>query len=156
MELSSAALVQFERELNVINPEDKTNIVSARLLQLNEEYTSARADRVRREAAFSSVQSGSMAAAHVSTQGEALRRLTESLNEAQQKFADIKARYGAKHPEYKRAQAAVEEVERQLQATKDSIERRVEIEYRSALDREQMLQNAVGETKAEFDHLNAR
>ena len=30
------------------------------------------------------------------------------------------------------------------------------MEYREALDREQMLQKAVAETKAEFDRLNAR
>jgi succinoglycan biosynthesis transport protein ExoP len=71
MEKSSAALAQFERELNVINPEEKTNIISARLLQLNEEYTSAQSDRVRKEAAYSSIQSGSMEAAQVSTQGQA-------------------------------------------------------------------------------------
>ncbi len=41
MERSSAALAQFERELNVINPEEKTSILSARLLQLNTEYTNA-------------------------------------------------------------------------------------------------------------------
>jgi capsular exopolysaccharide synthesis family protein len=50
----------------------------------------------------------------------------------------------------------VTEVERQLQSTKDSIAQRVEIEYRGALDREQMLQKAVVDTKAEFDRLNAR
>jgi hypothetical protein len=33
MERSSNALMQFERELNVINPEEKTSILSARLLQ---------------------------------------------------------------------------------------------------------------------------
>ena len=156
MERSSAALAQFERELNVINPEEKTNIISARLLQLNEEYTSAQSDRVRKEAAYSSIRSGSLEAAQVSTQGEALRKLTETLNAAQQKFAEVKTHYGANHPEFKRAQTAVTEVERQLQSTKDSIAQRVEIEYRGALDREQMLQKAVADTKAEFDRLNAR
>ncbi|MCU1232368.1 MAG: hypothetical protein JWP63_335, partial [Candidatus Solibacter sp.] len=37
MERSGGALVQFERELNVINPQEKTSIISARLLQLNTE-----------------------------------------------------------------------------------------------------------------------
>src|SRR6202140_1243150 len=156
MEKSSAALAQFERELNVINPEEKTNIISARLLQLNEEYTSAQSDRVRKEAAYSSIQSRSLEAAQVWTTGEALRKLTETLNGAQQKFAEVKTHYGANHPEFKRAQTAVTEVERQLQSTKDSIAQRVEIEYRGALDREQMLQKAVVDTKAEFDRLNAR
>jgi polysaccharide biosynthesis transport protein len=37
MERSSQALAGFERELNVINPEEKTNILSSRLVQLNVE-----------------------------------------------------------------------------------------------------------------------
>ena len=51
MESSRAALAQFERELNVINPEEKTSILSSRLLQLNTEYTNAQSDRLRKEAA---------------------------------------------------------------------------------------------------------
>jgi capsular polysaccharide biosynthesis protein len=38
MERSGQALVAFERELNVINPEEKTNILASRLLQLNTDY----------------------------------------------------------------------------------------------------------------------
>jgi capsular polysaccharide biosynthesis protein len=38
MERSAQALAAFEREMNVVNPEEKTNILSSRLLQLNTEY----------------------------------------------------------------------------------------------------------------------
>src|SRR6266566_1028393 len=70
METSSAALAQFERELKIINPEEKTNIISARLLQLNQEYTTAQAERVRRESALRSVRGGSAEAIQASAQGE--------------------------------------------------------------------------------------
>lgn len=156
MERSSAALAQFERELNVINPEEKTSILSARLLQLNTEYTNAQGDRVKKEAAFHSIQGGSLDAAQVSSQGEALKKLTESGNEAGQKLADAKTRYGANHPEYRRASAQVEAIRQQLETTRESIGSRVEIEYRQAESREKMLEKAVAETKAEFDRLNAR
>jgi succinoglycan biosynthesis transport protein ExoP len=156
MERSSAALAQFERELNVINPEEKTSILSARLLQLNTEYTNAQADRVRKEAAFQSVKSGSLDAAMVSTQGESLRRLTERLNETQEKFAEVKTHFGANHPEYKKAAAQVAEVQRLLDTTTQDIKQRVEIEYSQSMRREGMLQKAVQETKGEFDSLNAR
>src|SRR5207302_8492512 len=89
MERSSGALLQFERELNVISPEEKTSILSARLLQLNTEDTNAQADRVRKEAAYKSVAGGSLAAAQVSTQGEALKRLSERLDESQPEFEGI-------------------------------------------------------------------
>ena len=120
MEKSSAAVAQFERELNVINPEQKTSILSARLLELNSEYTKTQADRVKKEAANNSVQGGTLEAAQVSTQGDALKKLTDSLSEAQEKFAEVKNHYGANHPEFKKAQSRVQELQSQLASTQTS------------------------------------
>jgi capsular exopolysaccharide synthesis family protein len=156
MERSSAALVNFERDLSVINPEEKTNIVSARLLQLNEEYTKTQADRIKNEAAYHSVKDGNIDAAQASTQGDALKKLTEDLNEAQEKFAEVKNHYGVNHPEYPKAQTRVRALEQQIATTINNIRQRVEVEYHQAVDREGQLQAAVAETKAEFDQLNAR
>ncbi len=155
MEKSSAALAQFEKDLSVINPEEKTSILSARLLQLNTDFTAAQADRVRQQAAYNSVKSGSMEAAQASTQGEQLRRLSDHVDEAREKFATIAAQYGAGHPEYKKVQSQVAELERQLDALKTNIVNRVSLEYKEASNRESMLASAVADTKAEFDHLNA-
>ena len=156
MEKSSEALMKFERELNVVNPEEKTNILSARLLQLNEEYTKAQADRVKKEAAFNSIKDGTLAAAQVSTQGEALKKLTENLNDAQEKFDEAKTHFGINHPEYKKAQTKVQELEAQVESTKRSIGQRIEIEYHQAVNREGMLETAVKDSKTEWDRLNAR
>jgi capsular exopolysaccharide synthesis family protein len=156
MERSSSALAQFERELNVINPEEKTSILSARLLQLNTEYTNAQTDRVRKESAYNSVRGGTLEAAQVSTQGEALRKLTERLDEAQQRFAEVKVHYGANHPEYRKAATQLQEVQQQLAKTRVNTGQRVEVEWLEAVNREGMLKKAVGDTKNEFDRLNAR
>ncbi|MDP8989909.1 MAG: polysaccharide biosynthesis tyrosine autokinase [Acidobacteriota bacterium] len=156
MEKSSAAVAQFERDLNVINPEEKTSILSARLLELNSEYTKTQADRVKKEAAYNSVQSGTLEAAQVSTQGDALKKLTENLNEARERFAEVKNHYGLNHPEYKKAQTRVQELESQIASTGDSVRQRVEVEYRQAVNREDMISTAVQETKTEFDRLNSR
>src|SRR5579875_2795053 len=156
MERSSMALAKFEQELNVINPEDKTNILSARLLQLNTEYTNAQADRVRKEAAFKEMQSGSLAAAQVSTQGQDLSKLQERLNQAKQHFADVATIYGANHSEYRKAANDLAEVQRQFDEMKRDVAQRIETDYREAQNREQMLQKAVAETKGEYDQLNAR
>jgi capsular exopolysaccharide synthesis family protein len=155
MEKSSAALAQFERELNVINPEEKTSILSARLLELNSEYTKAQADRVRKEAAHNSVRDGSLDAALASSQGESLKKLSESLSDAREKFSQVKATYGANHPEYKKAATRLAEFETQISDMQRSIAQRVEIEFGEASDREAMLETAVKGTKSEFDSLNA-
>jgi capsular exopolysaccharide synthesis family protein len=156
METSSAGLAKFERELNVINPEEKTSILGARLLELNKNYTEAQEDRVGKEAAYRSVEGGSYAAALTSSQGETLKKLADELGEAQRKFADVRVTYGAKHPEYPKAQTRVTELEQQLERAQENVARRAEVEYRQAQNREQMLQAAVVETKKEFDDLNTR
>jgi len=156
MEQSGAALAQFERELNVISPEEKTSILSARLLQLNTEYTSAQADRVRKEAAYRSVSGGSLEAAQVSSQGEALKKLSERIDDEEQKFAEVKSHFGPNHPEYRKAAVQLAELQHETSVAKENIGHRVEVEYREALNRESMLSKAVTETKGEFDRLNAR
>ncbi len=156
MERSDLALAKFEQELNVINPEDKTNILSSRLLQLNTEFTNAQADRVRKEAAFDSMRSGSLAAAQISGQGDELNRLQDRVNQAKQHLATIASIYGPAHQEYRKAASDLAEVQRQFEEARSGVTQRVETEFREALTREEMLGKAVNETKAEYDQLNAR
>ena len=156
VEQSTSALLQFERELNVINPEEKTSILSARLMQLNTEFTVAQGDRVRKEAAWGSVQSGTLEAAQVSTQGEALRKLGERLEQAETEFTAVKSHYGVNHPEYRKAQTLFQQAGRQLQEARENIVRRVGVEYGEAVSRESMLRHEVASQKEEFDRINAR
>ena len=156
MESSSAALGKFERDLNVVNPEDKTNIISARLMQINHEFIEAQGARVKKEAAWRSVEGGSEAAAQVSSQGEKMRKLEERLSEARQKLSEVQAHYGENHPEHRRSSAQVVELERQLSALNSTIQEGVKVEYEEALNRERMLLIQVKEAKSELDELNAR
>ena len=156
MERSGQRQAQFERELNVINPEEKTSILSARLMQINTEYTNAQGDRVRKESQFNSMKSGSLEAAQISSQGEALIKLNERVNESRQKLAVIKSTYGINHPEYKKVASDVSELQRQFEDLRRNIAGRIEADYNQAKNREMMLKRTVEETKNEFDRLNAR
>jgi succinoglycan biosynthesis transport protein ExoP len=156
MEKSSHALSGFERELNVINPEEKTNILSARLLQLNTEYTNAQTERLKQEAGYQSVSGGSLEAALAAPQGEALRKLADHRNEAAEHFAEVKSHYGANHPEFRKAEAQLGQVDAALAGTRKQVIERVEIGYREAQRREAMVSVAVTAAKAEFDRMNAR
>jgi polysaccharide biosynthesis transport protein len=156
MERSALALAQFEKDLDVVNPEEKTNILSARLLQLNTEYTNAQADRVSKEAAWNAIQSGSIEAAEVSSQGQSLARLSDELNDAQQKFALVKSTFGTNHPEYRKAAAELAEVQKEFDDTRNSISARIGVEYRESLSREQMLAKDLADTKGAWDQLNTR
>lgn len=156
MERSGQALAQFERDLKVVNPEQKTSIISARLLQLNTEYTNAQADRVKKEAVRNAMKSGTLAAAYISGQGADLDKLQDRINETQQRFAEVKATKGPNHPDYLRSQSQLIELTTEYQTIRNEVAHRIDVDYQQALNREEILQRAVLETKADFDQTNSR
>ena len=156
MERSSLALAQFEKDLDVVNPEERTNILATRLLQLNNDYTTAQADRIRAEAVWNTIKSGPLSdAAALSGSGQ-LTELTGALNQAQQRLALAKGTYGTSYPEYQKAASEVAEVEKQIDATRRRIASQAEEQYKESLNHEQLLKAAVAKTKAEWDQVNAR
>lgn len=101
-------------------------------------------------------QIGGVEAAEVSSQGQSLARPTEVLNEAQQRFAQVESTFGKGHPEYRKAASELAEVQKEFDDTRRSIGDRIAVEYRESLNREQMLQKALADTKAAWDSLNTR
>lgn len=156
MERSSMALADFEKNADVINPDEKTNILSSRLLQLNTEYTTAQADRINKEAAWDAVKSGSLEIAADSPQGQSLSSLSLQLHQAQQRLAVVKTTYGVRHPEYRKAASELAEVQKQYNKMRASVSNQYETDFRQSQIREQMLADAVSEAKDEWDKINAR
>ena len=155
MERSAKAVNEFEAKLGVVDAQDKTNIVSARLLQLSTEYTAAQADRIKKQADYMGLRSGTLQAAQESEQGENLKSLSTALEQAEQKFVEVREHYGTKHPEYAKQAAILAGLRSQLEDAKGMVSLRGRVAYEDALSREQILQKELAEEKAGFDKLNA-
>jgi polysaccharide biosynthesis transport protein len=156
MERSAGALANLEKDLDVINPEEKTNVFSARLLHLDNDLTAAQVDRAGKEAAFNAVKDGSLPAAEASTEGEQLRTLEAKLNEATEKFAEVQTQFGSTHPIYKKAASQVTELQWEIDVLRRRIVQRVGIDYQQAVNRESLLRRDMTQAKAEFDQMNGR
>jgi capsular exopolysaccharide synthesis family protein len=156
METSGAKLAALEKELQVVNPEEKTNVLAARLLELNTEYAKIEGQRAQAESAYNSLSSGSLEAALGSSQSEELRSVMKRLHEEQQRFADVKARYGPNYPEYARLQSTVSELEGQVRSTAQLLARQASSEFQRSRDQETLIRKDVDETKAQYDQLNLR
>jgi capsular exopolysaccharide synthesis family protein len=155
MEQSGEELMRFEREIGMVNPDERTNIVSSRMVQINGDYAKATSDRAAKEAAYEAVRNGSLDSTLASPQGETLKRLIERRDDALQKFADIKSVFGENHPEYRRARALLQELEAQLNATRQNVVKRVESEMEESRFREANLRREFDRAKHESDQLNA-
>jgi succinoglycan biosynthesis transport protein ExoP len=155
MEKSSLALARFERGSNLVNPEENTDILSARLLKRSTEYTHAQADRVAKETRYNSVKTGSLEGTELFSQGEAFKSLTDRLNDATEHFAEVKAKFSANRGEYKRAAALVTQLTKQLDRLRRNIVKRLQMQYLQAAGRERMLGKEVAAAKAELDSMKA-
>ncbi len=155
MEKSSADLAAFEKGMNVVNPEEKSSLTADRIKQLNEAYTAAQADRVKKEAAFNSLQNGGSAAEMNSPRAEELNVLRDRLNRAKSDLANVAAIYGPNAQQYRKAANEVNELERQIAEESKNVNARVDSEYREAINKEQMLAKEVANEKAELDKLNS-
>lgn len=155
MEHSNAAQAAFERELNMIDPEERTSIISARLLQLNTEFTTAQAERVRREAAYRALGNGSLDAASISSQGQQLQKLQQRKNEALEAFSKVRQHYGPNHPAYSLAKSEIDQLDEMIASTMKTVQKQISLEFNEAQQRENILMQELRQTKAEFDRLNA-
>lgn len=156
MDDSAEKLAEYEKQLGVINADEKTSILTARLLQLNSQYTDAQNDRIRKEADYQASQTGSLAAVEVSPQAAALVKMEDAVHAAQEKMATAKTVYGPNYAEYKRAANDLNEVTRQYNTMQAEIGKRIQVEYNEATDRESMLRASLLQTKSEADALDAR
>ena len=155
MDASVSALAYYEKQLGVIDPEEKTSILTARLQQLNTEYTEAQNDRVRKQVDYKAIESGSTAAIEVSPQAVALAHMEENVHSAQQKMESVKTIYGTNNAEYKKAAGELAELTRQLNAGQVQVGKRIEVEFNESSKREQLLHMSLLATKGQVDALNA-
>jgi polysaccharide biosynthesis transport protein len=160
MQASAQQLAEYEKELNMVDPEQRVTIVSARLGQLNTDLTAAQDERIRREAILAQVDNSntlaSAQAAQAAAQDPLLSEALQRLNMARQQFTSVRSYYAEGHPEYVKAQKQVQEVEAQVNELKARAKERAAADYQQALGREKRLFSVLQQTKAEADSLKAR
>ncbi len=155
MDDSELAVAAFEKQLGVINSDEKTSILAARLQQLNTDFTEAQNDRMKKEVDLRAFRSGSLAALEVSPQATTLSKMEDEVHASQANMDAVKTVYGPANPEYKKAENALSEVTRQYNAMQVEIGKRIEVEYDEAAHHEQLVRSALDQSKAQSDALNA-
>lgn len=155
MASSTQNLAAQEKQLGVINPDQKTSILTARIQQLNTQLTDAQNERIRKEAEYKAILAGSASAIEASSDASALSALQERRRKAEEQLAVDRTTYGPSYAEYKRSANALAEVVRQESELREQLSQRIATEYREAQHREALLAASLAQAKGESDMLNA-
>ena len=159
VEASERAMAQYREDQNALSLEERQNIVVARLNQLNDAVTRAKTNRVQKEALYQQLKTvGDLSADTIPAILE-----TSSVQATKTRLADLQSakavmleRYGEKHPDVLRVNAALQDASRQLRRDLANAIEAVRNDYRSLLAQERTLAAALEAQKGEAIDLNRK
>src|SRR5579872_1807038 len=165
VETSQEKLVRYQKEHEILGIDEKQNITTAKLDELNKALTTAESERMDKEGAYRLVESGdaeaiasSLNAAEESGGGQSTTALLGVLRskEADLKIqaAELNTQFGTAYPKLSVLNNQLKEVDSQIQAEMKKIVSKVRGQYSAALQRENMLHEALEKQKQEANKLN--
>ncbi len=167
VETSQEKLVRYQKEHEILGTDEKTNIITEKLDELNKEMTMAESDRMQKEAVYRQTQSNdpeAIAAAIVSDSAAgasgATSGLLDKLREQQVSLriqvAELSTQFGPAYPKIAQLNSQLKEIDRQLQSETNKAVDRLKGQYLAALQRENMLRGSFEKQKQEANKLNER
>jgi succinoglycan biosynthesis transport protein ExoP len=166
VETSQEKLVKYQKEHEILGIDEKQNITTAKLDELNRELTSAESVRMEKESIYRLVQSGdsdSIAAAATNVDGAArgssansalLEKLREQQADLKIQVAQLSTQFGSSYPKLAQLNSQLKEVDEQIQVEMRKVAARLRGDYLAAEQRESMLHSALEQQKQEANKLN--
>ncbi len=165
VETSQEKLVRYQKEHEILGIDEKQNIITEKLDELNKEMTMAESDRMQKEAVYRQTQSNdpeAVAAAIIAdTTGSGnsagsglLDKLREQQANLRIQVADLGTQFGPSYPKVAQLNSQLKEIERQLQSETNKAVDHLKGQYLAALQRENLLRVSFEKQKQEANKLN--
>lgn len=155
LEKSEDDLQQYARDNGLLFLEtDKgtsENIVTQRLRQLQEELTKSQADRYEKESLYLLVQQGDFASLPGVFNNKLMQDLTEKLAELERERSRLTSIFNPDYPQVKEIQSQIDEAQTTLSGERERAAKAITNDYRAAVERENMLQQAFKDQQREAD-----
>jgi succinoglycan biosynthesis transport protein ExoP len=156
VEKSEDARITYERQNQIWTLDDKQNITTQRLSDINKELTEAQSDRMKKEALYEFAKSGDTNAVPQLRDNEVLQDILKKRTETLTQYTDALNQYGPNFPKVQRLQAQVKEIDGLVENEKKNVINRMDSDYRAARQRETLLVRALDQQKAEANQMAER
>jgi polysaccharide biosynthesis transport protein len=143
MEQSNRALVEFQKTIGVADVDGNKSTFTERMTELNQQLTQAQADRIQLQALLKSVQAGSPDVLPEIRNNPVVQQLSTRLAEQRSELSQAKVIYGPNHPNVKKLQSQVDELQAQLDAQKTAVLGSIRSSYAAARARENLMDSQI-------------
>jgi exopolysaccharide transport family protein len=166
VETSQEKLVRYQKEHEILGMDEKQNITTQKLDELNKALTAAESERMDKESVYRLVESGDAdtivsAASVLDAAGAGTQSASGLLESLRAREADVKiqaaelsTQFGPSFPKVAQLNTQLKEIDTQILGETRKIAGKIRGQYMAALQRENMLHDAFEKQKQEANKLN--
>jgi capsular exopolysaccharide synthesis family protein len=140
---SSRVLAEFQKSIGVADVDANKSTFTEQMAELNRQLTQAQADRIQLEALLKSVQAGSPDVLPEIRNNPVVQQLSTKLAEQRAELSQARVIYGTNHPNVKKLQSQVDELQSQLEAQKTAVLGSIRTSYSAARARENLMDSQI-------------
>lgn len=155
LEDSEAGLVQFSRDLEIFNVDEKQSISSQNLQEFNSALTKAEQERIRTEAIYKQAQENPDSLASV-TENRNILQLKAAKSKLEAEYQDNLKVYKPAFPKMQQLQGQIAEIDKQLKDEYQEVRKTALASFRTARSQELMLKERLGGAKQQLLDLQSR
>lgn len=149
VEASEDARIKYERENQIWTIDEKQDVTTQKLSDLNRDLTEAQADRINKEAVYELAIGGNYDAVPAIRESPVIQESLKRQGELSDQYTEALNQYGPKFPKVIRLQAQLKDIGDLIAGEKKSVATQIEAEYQASRQRELLLQRALGQQKNE-------
>jgi polysaccharide biosynthesis transport protein len=151
VESAEDARLEYERQNQIWTIDEKSDISTEKLAELEKQVTAAEAERIDKEAVYELAQAGNYDAIASVRESPVIQDILKQQTTLSTQYTDAVNQYGPKYPKVLRIQAQLKDLDDLVQREKLNIGNQVEADYHGARQRELLLKQALDEQKAEVN-----
>jgi succinoglycan biosynthesis transport protein ExoP len=156
MKNSEDARLDYERKNQIWELDDKQNITTQRLAEVNRQLIDAQSERMKKEALYEFARSGDADVVPQIRENPGVQELFHRRNDLSAQLSDAANQYGPNYPKVVRLQAQVKELEQTIEREKRGVVSRLESDFHEAQQRESLLTRTLDQQKVEANLMSER
>jgi len=149
VEASEDARIKYERDNQIWTIDEKQDVTTQKLADLNRELTEAQADRINKDAVYELAKAGNYDAIPAVRESPVIQESLKRQGALSDQYTEALNQYGPKFPKVVRLEAQLNESKQLIEGEKKNIGNQIEAEYRGSRQREVLLQRALDQQKNE-------
>ena len=145
--------IAYERENQIWTIDEKQNITTQKLADLNKSLTDAQTDLLQKQALFEIAKSGDVDQLSQVRESAYISDILRRKSEVEEQFADASAQFGPTYPKVQHLLLEKQSLEEALERAKKNVVSSIEADYRTGREREDLLLVALDKQKAEANEM---